>query len=186
MAGQRREFQGPGSASLVVLIDDQGREIGIHDKLEAHRLGLRHLAFSVFLQDGAGRWLLQQRAAGKYHSPGLWANSCCGHPRHGERLQASAVRRVREELGVDARLRLLRHFSYRRDVGGGLVENELVAVFLGSIHAALDPDPEEVALTRWVEPAVVFAEMAQEPDQFTVWFREYVENFAREIPGASP
>lgn len=170
-----------GSRSQVVLVDAHGNETGLCDKLEAHRKGLRHLAFSVFLLDTGGRWLLQQRAAAKYHSGGLWANACCGHPLHREPAATGARRRVQEELGVDCMLLPLLEFSYRREVGGGLIENELVSVFVGRFHGVLAPDPAEVSRVQWLAPAELFAELQQEPDRFTVWFQEYVASFKKEI-----
>lgn len=181
MQGSKEVLQEYGCRSQVVLVDAQGRELGLCEKLEAHRRGLRHLAFSVFLISPAGHWLLQRRAAGKYHSPGLWANSCCGHPLHGEPLQVAAERRVREELGVGCTLIGLRDFSYRREVGGGLIENELVSVFVGTCEEPLAPDPEEVAQVRWSDPVVLLAELQREPEHFTVWFQEYVAHFGKEI-----
>lgn len=170
-----------GSKSEVVLVDVHGNEAGLCEKLEAHRNGLRHLAFSVFLLDSGGRWLLQRRAAGKYHSGGLWANACCGHPLHREPLAVGARRRLREELGVDCTLLPLREFSYRREVGGGLIENELVSVFVGQFDGALAPDPAEVSHVRWSDPAELFLKLRRDPDLFTVWFREYVTSFGQEI-----
>lgn len=181
MTPRRHEPLRYGARSQVVLVDAQGNEAGLCDKLEAHRNGLRHLAFSVFLLDSGGRWLLQRRAAGKYHSGGLWANACCGHPLHQEPPAVGARRRVREELGIDSVLLPLREFSYRREVGGGLVENELVSVFVGHCGGVIAPDPAEVAQVRWSEPAKLFAEMQQEPARFAVWFREYVASFGDEI-----
>jgi isopentenyl-diphosphate delta-isomerase len=147
------------------------------DKLEVHRRGLRHPAVSVFVMDGA-RTLLQRRALGKYHTPGLWANSCCTHPHWGEAPEDCAARRLRQELGITGlELRPLGPIEYRADVGGGLTEHELVDVFVASAPPALvpDPDPAEVMQTRWVDRTTLRREVLAEPERFTPWLRIYLE-----------
>jgi isopentenyl-diphosphate delta-isomerase len=147
------------------------------DKLDVHRRGLKHLAVSVFLLDG-DRTLLQQRAAGKYHSAGLWANSCCTHPHWSEHYAVTAARRLREELGVTGlTLRRRPSVEYRAEVGDGLVEHELVHIFTAEVRAgalALRPDPAEVAAVRWVTLDGLAAEIAAEPGRFAPWLRIYM------------
>jgi isopentenyl-diphosphate Delta-isomerase len=146
------------------------------DKLDAHRRGLRHKAVSVFVVDGP-RLLIQRRALGKYHTPGLWANTCCTHPLWGESDAACADRRLGEELGISG-LELTPRGSveYRAEVGGGLVEHEVVALFRA--EAAADVtfalNPAEVMALRWVELAALRAEIAAAPDSFTPWLRIYL------------
>lgn len=135
----------------VVLLDQSYHEIGTMPKLEAHRRGVLHAAFSVFLTDGQGRMLIQRRAAGKYHAPLVWANSACGHPRPGEALADAAARRTAEELGVAVPLAEVDRITYRADVGGGLVEHERVGLFVGRHAGPFQPDPAEVADLRWVD-----------------------------------
>lgn len=155
------------------------------EKLAAHQRGLRHLAVSVFvIRDGA--ILIQQRALSKYHTPGLWANTCCTHPSWGEDATLCAVRRVDEELGITGlTLHHRGQVEYRADVGNGLIEHELVEVFLA--HASDDmplvPNPEEVMATRWITPAALASEIEAAPDKFTPWLRIYLAEHADMILG---
>ncbi|OZA16411.1 MAG: isopentenyl-diphosphate delta-isomerase [Rhodobacterales bacterium 17-64-5] len=146
------------------------------EKLEVHRRGLRHLAVSVFVMNGS-RTLLQRRALGKYHTPGLWANACCTHPRWGEEPLACATRRLREELGLTGlALRRVGGIEYRADVGGGLTEHEVVDLFVA--EAALDqpfqPNPDEVMQTAWVSLSDLSDQIKAEPARFTPWLRIYL------------
>lgn len=157
----------------LVLVDGLDREIGTASKLEAHTKGLLHRAFSVVLartgNDGP-QLLLAQRAAGKYHSAGLWANSCCSHPRAGEALVDAAYRRVREELGVEAvRLREVGSFAYRAVFDNGLSEYEYDHVLVGSCAGDLAPDPHEVGGLRWVGLDQLAQELASQPERFAAW-----------------
>ncbi len=148
------------------------------DKLEVHRRGLRHPAVSVFVMDGT-RTLIQQRALTKYHTPGLWANSCCTHPRWGEAAQDCARRRLAEELGITGLpLTAAGEVEYRADVGGGLTEHEVVSLFIARASATLAtaPDAEEVAATRWVDIHDLAAETRRHPSRFTPWLRIYLAN----------
>lgn len=146
------------------------------DKMGVHRRGLRHLAVSVFVLQG-DRVLIQQRAAGKYHTPLLWANSCCTHPLWGETDHDCAIRRLDEELGINGlALQSIGTVEYRAHVGNGLTEHEVVRIFVG--HATerliLCPNPDEVAATRWVAVPALAEEVARSPDQFTPWLRIYL------------
>ncbi len=157
------------------------------DKLEVHRRGLLHPAVSVFLLDGR-RTLLQRRALGKYHTPGLWANACCTHPHPGEAAAACAARRLREELGVGGLALVARDcIDYRADVGGGMVENERVRLFTAEVGADADlrvlPDPAEVMATRWVDLAVLGGEVAARPALFTPWLRIYLAEHTERLFG---
>jgi isopentenyl-diphosphate Delta-isomerase len=155
------------------------------DKLEVHRLGLLHPAVSVFLLDGP-RTLLQRRAMGKYHTPGLWANACCTHPHWGEASADCAAGRLRQELGIGG-LELVARGSveYRAEVGGGMVEHERVQLFTADVEARLRlaPDPAEVMATRWVALAELRAEVAERPERFTPWLRIYLSDHAEGLFG---
>ncbi len=147
------------------------------DKLEVHRRGLRHKAVSVFLFCGA-ETLIQRRAMGKYHTPGLWANACCSHPDWGETGEACAVRRLGEELGLrDVEVTPASTVEYRAEVGGGLVEHELVEVFTAILPAPvrLAPDPDEVMATAWIGSEHLRERVRQEPGAFAPWLRIYLE-----------
>jgi isopentenyl-diphosphate delta-isomerase len=155
------------------------------DKLEVHRKGLRHKAVSVFVLAG-GEVLLQKRAAGKYHTPGLWANTCCTHPDWEEAPAACAVRRLREELGIAGLSPEWRgQVEYRADVGGGLVEHEVVEVFVAEAPKGLPvrPNPEEVQAVRWARLDGLAAEIAADPGVFTPWLKIYLEEHAERIFG---
>ncbi|MFC9928965.1 isopentenyl-diphosphate Delta-isomerase [Streptomyces sp. NPDC127190] len=156
---------------LLELVDDDGRTIGVAEKLSAHQApGHLHRAFSVFLFDTEGRMLLQQRALTKYHSPGVWSNTCCGHPYPDEPPQDAAVRRVREELGlVDVSLRTAGTVTYEHpDEISGLVEKEYNHLFVGVVEAKPEPDPEEVGDYRFVNRAELDALRATAP--VSAWF----------------
>jgi isopentenyl-diphosphate delta-isomerase len=155
------------------------------EKLAAHQRGLRHLAISVFvIRDGA--ILIQQRALSKYHTPGLWANTCCTHPAWGEDALACAHRRVDEELGITGLTLTHRgQVEYRADVGNGLIEHEVVEVFLAAAppDMPLDPTPQEVMATRWLSPDRLRSEIAATPEAFTPWLRIYLEKHSDMILG---
>lgn len=156
------------------------------DKLDAHRRGLRHKAVSVFVVQGT-RILLQRRALGKYHTPGLWANTCCTHPDWGEAPDLCAVRRLREELGITGIYPELRHhLEYRAEVGNGMIEHEEVDVFLALVHRdiAVAPNPDEVMEVRWTDYHDLLAEVARHPERFTPWLKIYLESHADRIFGA--
>lgn len=155
----------------VVLVDWLDRPVGTEEKLEAHRKGLLHRAFSVLIRNEQGDLLLQRRAGGKYHSGGLWSNTCCSHPRPEEELRSAARRRLSEEMGFETELEPAFSFVYRTELGGGLVEHEFDHVLLGRWEGVPRPDPEEVGDWRWAPVAVVRREIEQHPDRFTYWFR---------------
>lgn len=161
---------------FVVLVDDHDVVVGTAPKLAAHRDGHLHRAVSVVLFDDHGRVLLQRRADGKYHSGGLWSNTCCGHPRPGESVHDAAQRRLGAELGVaGCELTAVSWFVYRASLDDGLVEHELDHVLVGRWNGSTLPDPTEVSETRWVDPDAVLRELAAAPGRFTVWMREVVE-----------
>lgn len=157
------------------------------EKLEVHQRGLRHLAVSVFVMAGTSV-LIQRRALSKYHTPGLWANTCCTHPRWNEPPGDCAVRRLREELGISG-LDLLPvgQIEYRAAVGGGLIEHEVVDVFVGQAERAvpLALNPDEVCDTRWVGLAELTAETRKWPERFTPWLRIYLDEHQDSIFGTA-
>lgn len=150
------------------------------EKLEAHVKGLRHKAISVFVMRG-DQVLLQRRALGKYHTPGLWANTCCTHPFWGEDSETCALRRLHEELGIrKTRLMFRGTVEYRADVGGGLIEHEVVDIFVGEVGAddQPQPNPEEVMDTIWVPLADLAEKVIETPEVFTPWLRIYMRDHA--------
>lgn len=147
------------------------------DKLRAHQLGLRHKAVSVFVLSG-DEVLLQRRALGKYHTPGLWANACCTHPLWDEAPRDCAIRRLAQELGLEGQgPEFRKQLEYRADVGGGLIEHELVDVF--TVETARDlplaPDPAEVMETRWMTRDALRDDLVSHPDRYTPWLRIYMQ-----------
>lgn len=163
----------PAQDDMLILVDGLDREIGSATKMQAHVDGLLHRAFSVILMhpgvDGP-EILLSRRASGKYHSGGLWANSCCSHPRVGETVLDAAYRRVREELGCEAvDLRELCAFAYRVEFDSGLCEHEYDHVLIGGFQGEVNPDPDEVEAVRWMSIDALAAELAEQPHQFSAW-----------------
>ena len=160
---------GMSDDEMIILVDPQDRQTGVAPKAVAHQLGLRHRAFSILLIDDLGRLLLQRRALQKYHSGGLWANSCCGHPRPGESIYDAAVRRAREELGSTVTIREVGVFTYRTAVGDNMIEHEYDHVFVGTLQGELQPDPREIAETRWMPRNELESDMRRNPDRYVPW-----------------
>ena len=158
---------------MLILVDGLDRVVGEASKEQAHRKGLLHRAFSVVLVDrfeGTLKILLARRAEGKYHSAGLWANSCCSHPRVGEQTMSAACRRVEEELGLrDVSLVEISAFCYRAPLSDGIVEFEYDHVYLGGAKGTLWPDPTEVSETRWESVDAVARELSEHPERFCAW-----------------
>lgn len=159
----------------VVLVSPDDRPVGVAEKIEAHRRGLRHRAFSVILFNSAGEMLIQQRAAGKYHSGGLWANACCSHPRPDERAQEAAARGLDWELGVRCSLEPLQTVSYCERVSPELIENEISHLFIGNYDGPVHPNPGEVSAVRWIDRAGLLRETEADPERFAVWFQTYLQ-----------
>lgn len=155
------------------------------EKLEVHQRGLRHKAVSVFVLRGHDV-LLQRRAMDKYHTPGLWANTCCTHPEWDEAPSDCAVRRLNEELGITGlALEHRHHLEYRADVGGGLIEHEVVDVFVGLApdDLAVRPNPQEVMDVEWVDRDRLRTLVDTHPDRYTPWLRIYLADHAEVIFG---
>lgn len=155
------------------------------EKLEAHLKGLKHRAVSVFLLHD-GEILIQQRALSKYHTPGLWANTCCTHPLWDETPEACALRRLDEELGIrGVSAEWKDQIEYRADVGGGMIEHEVVDMFLAtpSTRPNVAPSPDEVAAVRWVSLDKLCAEARDTPEKFTPWLRIYLREHLGSVFG---
>ncbi len=161
----------------VILVDEHDNEIGLMEKMEAHEKALLHRAFSVFVFNKKGELLLQQRALHKYHSGGLWTNTCCSHPRKGEEVIQSAHRRLMEEMGFDCELELKHKFIYKAPFTNGLTEHELDYIFTGEYEVAPNPNPDEVASYRWIEMEQLQKEIEEHPENFTVWFRIILDQY---------
>ncbi len=164
----------------VILIDEQDQEIGTGEKIATHVAGKLHRAFSVVIFNTRKEMLLQKRAEGKYHSPGLWSNTCCGHPRPDEDTVTAARRRLQEEMGFDCELQLAFTFHYQAHFDNGLMENELDHVMLGYCdhHIVVQPDPEEAGDWRWIGPAALREDVQAHPDVYTYWFKVLLDEAA--------
>jgi isopentenyl-diphosphate delta-isomerase len=155
----------------VILVNEQDEVVGTMEKMEAHQKAALHRAFSVFIFNDRGEMLLQQRALNKYHSPGLWTNSCCSHPRPGEDTTEAASRRLEEEMGFTTALQEIFSFIYRADFDNGLTEHELDHVLVGYYKGPVQPNKQEVNDQVWWPMQHIETSIAQEPEKFTVWFR---------------
>jgi isopentenyl-diphosphate delta-isomerase len=165
----------------LILVDEKNRAIGNGAKASVHRAGLLHRAFSIFIVDDNGRILLQRRAREKYHSGGLLANSCCGHPRPGETTLAAARRRLTEELGIRAPLTFGFFSRYHADLDGGMQENEFVYVYFGPLTMQPNPNPAEVSDIEFASADEIARRIARQPDGFVYWLRHYFKNHGPKI-----
>jgi isopentenyl-diphosphate delta-isomerase len=156
------------------------------EKMQVHQEGLRHMAVSVFVMN-RDKVLIQRRALSKYHTPGLWANTCCTHPLWDEVPLDCVNRRLNEELGITGLDPVFRdHLEYRADVGDGLTEHEVVDVFIAEADETLETalNPDEVMEIRWVSVFDLASEVKQHPDRFTAWLRIYLHDHADRIFGS--
>ena len=172
------------SSDEVIIVDRNDVQIGTAPKLDAHRDGLRHRALSVVIGDRHGRLLLHRRAVEKYHSGGLWTNTCCSHPRPGELTSDAAVRRLAEEMGIACPLTFMFSMNYRAEVSNGLVEDEIVHVFGGHFSGAPTPNPLEVSDWCWKSFAEVEREIDERPEIYTVWFQKIRHEFWSNLVGS--
>lgn len=155
----------------IILVNEKDEPVGTMEKMEVHRKGLLHRAFSVFIFDSKGKMLLQQRAGGKYHGAYLWTNACCSHPFPGEEVRDAAARRLKEELGFHTGLHEIFSFTYRARVENDLIEHEYDHVFAGEYEGRIEPDKEEVSDLRYEGMEQVKKEIALQPEKFTSWFK---------------
>ncbi len=155
----------------VILVDPMDREIGTEEKLKAHREGKLHRAFSVFVFNTSGELLLQKRSETKYHSGGLWTNTCCSHPRPGESHDCAARRRLYEEMGFDCELTGLFSFIYHARLENNLFEHELDHVFVGHYDGQPVPNSDEVDDWKWMDIDGLKRDIGESPEHYTCWFK---------------
>jgi isopentenyl-diphosphate delta-isomerase len=146
-------------------------------KMEAHEKAVLHRAFSVFVMNSKGETMLQQRAAGKYHSPLLWTNTCCSHQRLGETNIEAGKRRLQEEMGFKTELRELFSFIYKAPFDNGLTEHELDHVMIGLFEGEPNINRDEVASWKWMTPEAIRTDMERSPEEYTAWFKIIFERF---------
>lgn len=155
----------------VILVNSKDEPIGTMEKLKAHEEGLLHRAFSVFIFNSKGQLLLQRRALHKYHSAGLWTNTCCSHPRPGESTLEAANRRLKEEMGIDCELKHEMEFIYKAPFDNGLIEHEYDHVFIGHTDFIPTINPNEVAEFKYIEVAPLRRDIHNNPHEYTAWFK---------------
>lgn len=161
----------------VILVNENNEQIGTMAKMEAHEKAVLHRAFSVFITNGNGEIMLQQRAASKYHSPLLWTNTCCSHQRVGETNIEAGKRRLQEEMGFQAELKELFSFIYKAPFDNGLTEHELDHVMIGSYDAEPNINPEEVEAWKWMSPEDIKEDISNNPNEYTAWFKIIFDKF---------
>ncbi|MEM0106610.1 MAG: isopentenyl-diphosphate Delta-isomerase [Candidatus Micrarchaeaceae archaeon] len=159
----------------VILVDDADNEIGTEEKIEAHKKALLHRALSICVFNDKGEMLIQKRNINKYHSGGLWANTCCSHPRPNEKTEDAAHRRLVEEMGFDCKLEEKMHFIYFAKLDHGLTEHELDHLFIGRYNGEVKPDPNEVEDYKWISLEELKKDMQGHGDKYTAWFKIIVK-----------
>lgn len=155
----------------ITLVDENNNITGYEEKLKVHQLGLLHAAFSIFIFNDKEEMLIQKRHPAKYHSGGLWANSCCSHPRQDEIIDQAIHRRLREELGFDCPLKKIFDFTYRVEFENGLIEHELDNVFLGRFNGPVHPNPQKIQDVKWLKLDDLASDIKNRPAQYAYWFK---------------
>ncbi|GAB1857088.1 isopentenyl-diphosphate Delta-isomerase [Flavobacteriaceae bacterium MHTCC 0001] len=169
----------------VILVNEQDEKIGLMPKMEAHEKALLHRAFSVFIFNENKELMLQQRALNKYHSPGLWTNTCCSHQRDGETNIEAGKRRLQEEMGFTVDLEESVSFIYKAPFDNGLTEHEYDHVLLGNYNDAPKINEDEVADWKWMALEDIKSDMVQRPELYTAWFKVIFDKFYEHINLAS-
>jgi len=165
----------------VILVDTNDTPLGTMPKMEAHEKAVLHRAFSVFILNSKNQLMLQQRAFHKYHSPGLWTNTCCSHQRLGETNIEAGKRRLFEEMGITSELTELFSFIYKAPFDNGLTEHELDHVLVGYSNEDPTINLEEVSNWKWMDIDAVHVDCEQQPHNYTVWFRIIFDRFYTHI-----
>lgn len=165
----------------IILVDENDKVLGYGEKMEIHRKGQLHRCFSVIVLNSKGEILLQKRAEGKYHCPGLWSNTCCSHPYPQEDIKSAAKRRLREELGFVCDLEKVDVFHYKAEFDNGLTENEIDHFFKGQHNGEIDPNPEEVGDIKWIGIEELKQDIEKNPDHYTVWLKIIIQKYWQEL-----
>ena len=170
------------SIEKVILVDENDNQVGVMPKLEAHQKGLLHRAFSVFIFNSKYELLLQKRASSKYHSGGLWTNTCCSHPREGEEILDAAKRRLIEEMGIDTSLRKVHDFIYKAELDNDLTEHEFDHVLYGIYNEDPIINKDEADDFKWIDMDLLNDDIKTNGDNYTIWFKiafEYFYNYLK-------
>ena len=170
---------------MLILVDENDRPCGVMPKLQAHEQGALHRAFSVFIFNSNGDLLLQKRADSKYHSPGLWTNTCCSHPAPGQATLEAARRRLFAEMGIGAELTYVLKFRYKSTFANRLTEHEIDHIFIGTSDEKPAINPEEVSGFTYMPVAAIVEDMTLFPEKYTSWFRIIWERFLPEVAAGS-
>lgn len=165
----------------VILVDKNDHPLGSMEKMEAHHKGVLHRAFSIFVFNEQKQLMLQQRALDKYHSPGLWSNTCCSHPYPGESMLEAGHRRLAEEMGFNCDLQEVFSFIYRAELDQGIIEHELDHVLIGTFINQPVINREEVHDWKWIDPDALIKGMEANPELYTVWFRKIFDEFRKQL-----
>lgn len=155
----------------VILVNEKDEQIGLMEKIEAHEKALLHRAFSVFVFNEKNELMIQQRALEKYHSPGLWTNTCCSHQREGESNIEAGKRRLQEEMGFSTELKDTISFIYKAPFDNGLTEHEFDHILVGEYFKDPKPNPEEVGDWKWMSLEAIKQDMQVNPEIYTEWFK---------------
>ena len=166
---------------MVILVDKNDNQLGLMEKIEAHKKAVLHRAFSVFILNDNNELLLQRRALSKYHSPGLWTNTCCSHPRDGESVINAGIRRLREEMGFETEINNLFSFIYKAEFDNGLTEHEFDHVLLGRYNKAPLINKLEVSDWKWTNIEFLKKDVVINPDLYTVWFKIIFQQFYKKF-----
>ncbi len=165
----------------VILVNEQDQQIGIMEKMAAHIVPRLHRAFSIFIFNSKGELLLQQRALSKYHSPGLWTNTCCSHPHDGESLEQATSRRLMEEMGLHCEMHEVFTFIYKAPVGLGLIEHEFDHVWFGKSDDTPVINPDEVASYKYMNLNDIADDMKVHPECYTEWFKISFDEITKHV-----
>lgn len=164
----------------VILVDKNDKQIGIGEKLKVHREGTLHRCFSILIFNSKGELLIQQRAKSKYHSPGLWSNTCCSHPRPNEYLKIAAKRRLREEMGIKCNLKEIFNFIYKAKIGD-LIEHEFDHVFMGKFDDSPILNRKEVQDFKWISLKRLKKDVKKHPQKYTFWFKRILNLYGNKF-----
>jgi isopentenyl-diphosphate delta-isomerase len=163
------------------LNDNNDNQLGLMEKIEAHEKAILHRAFSVFILNDNNELLLQKRALSKYHSPGLWTNTCCSHPRHGESVINAGLRRLKEEMGFETEISSLLSFIYKAEFDNGLTEHEFDHVLVGRYNKNPSINKSEVSDWKWTDLDFLKKDVVSNPDLYTVWFKIIFQQFYKNL-----
>ena len=165
----------------LILVNENDEPVGVEEKITAHLNGVLHRAFSLFIFNSSGQLLLQKRTSTKYHSQGLWSNTCCGHPRPGESIEQASRRRLQEEMGFDCVVHKVFEFVYRVQLDDDFSEHEYDHVLVGKFDGPPTPNNDEVDDWKWTDLATLQHDIQAHPDSYTYWFRLSLDKLCRSL-----